>query len=112
MARVYAGSGFSQVFYREEARQHGDISDNELYHGDFKKAVGAITAKAHVVPSETDLYFPPADSAFEVAHMPNATLMTIPSIWGHFAGGSAANPADVAFLDGKLRTACHRQTGC
>ena len=139
MARVYAGWGFSQAFYREEvdlkamgyssledflvsfwegfflpkdpnnlltmlwAWQHGDISDNALYGGDFKQALGAITAKAYVMPSETDLYFPVADSEFEVAHMPNATLLPIPSIWGHFAGGSAANPADVAFLDGKLK---------
>ncbi len=83
--------------------QHGDISANELYGGDFKKALGAITAKAYVMPAETDLYFPPADSEFEVAHMPNAKFLPIPSIWGHFAGGSAANPADVAFIDGKLK---------
>jgi homoserine O-acetyltransferase len=139
MARVYAGWGFSQAFYRAELDlktlgyssledflvafwegfflpkdannllamlwtwQHGDISANELYGGDFRKALGAITAKAYVMPGQTDLYFPPEDSAFEVDHMPNATLIPVPSIWGHFAGGPGTNPVDVAFIDGKLK---------
>src|SRR5208283_4795242 len=33
--------------------QNGDISDNELYKGDFKKALGAIKAKAYVMPGQT-----------------------------------------------------------
>ncbi|QCI68225.1 alpha/beta fold hydrolase [Phreatobacter stygius] len=139
MARVYAGWGFSQAFYREELDlktlgyssledflvsfwegfflpkdannllamlwtwQNGDISDNELYRGDLKKALGAITAKAYVMPGATDLYFPPEDSQFEVAHMPNATFVPIPSIWGHFAGGPGTSPKDVDFVDQKLR---------
>jgi homoserine O-acetyltransferase len=139
MARVYAGWGFSQAFYRQELDlktlgyssledflvafwegfflpkdannlltmlwtwQHGDISANELYNGDFRKALGAITAKAYVMPGQTDLYFPPEDSEFEVAHMPNAKLIPVPSVWGHFAGGPGTNPVDVAFIDGKLK---------
>ncbi|TWT11672.1 alpha/beta fold hydrolase [Reyranella sp. CPCC 100927] len=138
-ARVYAGWGFSQAFYREKLDleamgyssledflvafwegfflpkdannlltmlwtwQNGDISDNELYGGDFKKALAAIKAKAYVMPGQTDLYFPPEDSAFEVEHMPNATFVPVPSIWGHFAGGPGTNPKDVAFIDGKLK---------
>jgi homoserine O-acetyltransferase/O-succinyltransferase len=139
MARVYAGWGFSQAFYRERLDiermgyssledflvafwegfflprdannllamlwtwQHGDISDNETFKGDFKKALGAIKAKAYVMPGQTDLYFPPEDSQFEVANMPNATFLPIPSIWGHFAGGPGTNPDDVKFLDSKLK---------
>ncbi len=139
MARVYAGWGFSQAFYREELDlkdlgyssledflvafwegfflpkdannllamlwtwQNGDISDNELYNGDYKKALGAITAKAYVMPGWTDLYFPPEDSENEVANMPNAELVPFKSIWGHFAGGPGVNPADVTFLDDKLK---------
>ncbi len=139
MARVYAGWGFSQAFYREELDlktlgyssledflvafwegfflpkdannlltmlwtwQHGDISANELYGGDYKKALSAIKAKAYVMPGQTDLYFPPEDSQFEVAHMPNAELVPVPSIWGHFAGGPGTNPEDVRFIDGKLK---------
>jgi homoserine O-acetyltransferase len=54
--------------------QNGDISANEVYNGDFKAALGAIKAKAYVMPGQTDLYFPVADSEFEVANMPNAEL--------------------------------------
>jgi homoserine O-acetyltransferase len=139
MARVYAGWGFSQAFYREKLDiealgyssledflvafwegfflpkdannlltmlwtwQNGDISDNPLYGGDLKAALGAIKAKALVMPGQTDLYFPPEDSEFEVAHMPNATLAPVPSIWGHFAGGPGTNPTDVDFIDAKLK---------
>ncbi len=139
MARVYAGWGFSQAFYRERLDierlgyssledflvafwegfflpkdannlltmlwtwQNGDISDNELYKGDFKKALGAIKAKAYVMPGQTDLYFPLADSEFEVANMPNAKFVPVPSIWGHFAGGPGTNPDDVRFIDNTLK---------
>lgn len=138
-ARVYAGWGFSQAFYRQKLDierlgfssledflvafwegfflpkdannlltmlwtwQQGDISNNEIYKGDFKAALGAIKAKAYVMPSQTDLYFPPEDSQFEVEHMPNAAFMPIPSVWGHFAGGPGTNPDDVRFLDTKLK---------
>ena len=47
--------------------QHGDIASNDLYRGDFRKALRAIRAKAYLMPSETDLYFPPADNELEVS---------------------------------------------
>jgi len=139
MARVYAGWGFSQAFYRAELDikamgyssledflvafweglflpkdannllamlwtwQNGDISANELYGGDFRKALNAITARAYVMPGSTDLYFPPEDSEIEVANMPNATFVPIRSICGHFAGGPGLNPEDVGFIDSKLK---------
>ena len=138
-ARVYAGWGFSQAFYREQLDiktlgyssledflvafwegfflpkdannlltmlwtwQNGDISDNEIYKGDFEAALKAIKAKAYVMPGQTDLYFPTEDSEFEVANMPNAKFVPVPSIWGHFAGGPGTNPVDVAFIDTKLK---------
>lgn len=137
MARVYAGWGFSQTFYRIEEDlklgfssledfliafwegffihkdannllamlwtwQNGDIGDNALYGGDFKKALGAIKAKAFVMPGRTDLYFPPEDSETEVAHMPNAELRVFESSYGHFAS-SALNPADVAFQNEAIK---------
>ena len=83
--------------------QHGDISDNELYNCDYKAALGAIKAKAYVMPGQTDLYFPPEDSQNEVANMPNADYVPVPSIWGHFAGGPGTNPEDVTFIDDKLK---------
>ena len=138
MARVYAGWGPSQAFYREriylqlgfssledylveawEGRflrldandilamidtwQNGDISDNPIYEGDFNQALGAIKAKAIIMPSETDQYFPAEDSETEVSLMPNADLRTIPSIWGHLAGGPGRNPTDTQFIDTNLK---------
>lgn len=139
MARVYAGWGFSQAFYRQELDlkamhyssledflvafweglflqkdannllgmlwtwQHGDISANEMYGGNFRRALGAIKARAFVMPSETDLYFPPEDSEIEVANMPNAKLVPIRSVWGHFAGGPGTSPEDVEFIDARLK---------
>lgn len=138
-ARVYAGWGFSQTFYRQELDlnglgyssledflvafwegfflpkdannllamlwtwQNADISDNTIYKGDFKEALSAIKAKTIVMPGQTDLYFPPEDSEFEVEHMTNAELTPIPSVWGHFSGGPGTNPEDVRFLDAKLK---------
>lgn len=83
--------------------QHADISANPLYHGDFHKALRAISAKAIVMPSQTDLYFPPEDNASEVQAMPNAELRPIPSVWGHTAGSPGVNPVDTAFIDTALR---------
>jgi homoserine O-acetyltransferase len=83
--------------------QAGDISDNELYNGDFVKALKAIKAKAIVMPGKYDLYFPPEDSEFEVANMPNAKLRPFDSNHGHFAGGSGLSQKDVKFLDEAIK---------
>lgn len=66
--------------------QHGDISSNGLYRGDFKRALGSIKARAIVMPCDKDLYFPPEDNAAEVAQMQNAQLRVFSSPWGHCAG--------------------------
>ncbi|MCH7565524.1 MAG: alpha/beta fold hydrolase [Gemmatimonadetes bacterium] len=83
--------------------QHGDISDNPLYEGDFLKALGSIKAKSLVMPSRTDQYFPPEDNEIEVGHMPNAELRVIPTIWGHIGGGPGRNPEDTRFIDDALK---------
>lgn len=82
--------------------QNGDISANELYGGDFSRALGAIKARAVVMPGEMDLYFPAVDNFHEVEQMPNARCIPIPGVWGHFAGGGA-NPADTQFIDEQLK---------
>ncbi len=83
--------------------QHADISANELYNGDLKKALGAITADAIVMPCETDLYFTVEDNRREVAQMPRAELRPIPSIWGHRAGNPVLSPADAKFIGDATR---------
>jgi homoserine O-acetyltransferase len=78
--------------------QHADISGNPQYKGDFAAALGAIRARAIVMPSSTDLYFRVRDNELEVAQMPNAELRPIPSIWGHVAA-YGVNPPDDHFID-------------
>ncbi len=65
-------------------------------------ALGAVEAKAIVMPGQTDLYFTPEDNEYEVSRMPNAELRPIPSIRGHLAG-SGRNPEDVRFIDEALK---------
>jgi homoserine O-acetyltransferase len=81
--------------------QASDIT-RKHFDGDFAAKLAAITAEAIVMPCATDLYFPPEDSAIEVAHMPDAELRIIPSVWGHMAGGGL-NPDDARFIDAALR---------
>jgi homoserine O-acetyltransferase len=80
---------------------HADISANDRFNGDFTAALRAITARAIVMPSETDLYFRVRDNELEVAEMPNAELRPIPSIWGH-AAGFGVNGPDNEFIDKAL----------
>lgn len=78
--------------------QHGDVAANDRYRGDLESVLRAITARAIVMPGQTDLYFTPEDSQYETERMPNAEFRPIPSVWGHFAGGGI-NPSDTDFID-------------
>jgi homoserine O-acetyltransferase len=83
--------------------QHSDISDNDRYGGDIKKALGSIRARAFVMPATTDCYFTADASSLEVEQMPNAQLRPIRSIWGHRAGNPVQSPEDLKFLNDSLR---------
>ena len=81
--------------------QLGDISANECYEGDFERALGAIRARAILVPCTTDLYFPPEDNAIEARHMPNAELRPYDSAWGHCVASPSREGSDfMNFLAG------------
>ena len=84
------------------AWEHGDISANALHGGDLCRALQAITARAFIMPSSTDLYFQVEDNRREVACMRNAELRVIRSDWGHRAGNPVQSPADAAFIDAGL----------
>lgn len=75
-----------------------DISDNPIYRGDLEKALAAISARAIIMPSTTDLYFTLEDGAAETRQMPNAELRPIPSIWGHRTGNPVQSAEDEAFI--------------
>lgn len=134
-AAIYAGWGFSEPFFREEAFRlfgakdveefienfwdafylktdandllaqiatwwHNDLGDHPDFGGDFDAALGAITARTIILNADTDRYFPPVDSDYEAARIPNAELRPIPTIWGHMA---PFNPEDQQFIDRALR---------
>ena len=83
--------------------EHADISDNDTYKKNFPAALRAIKARAIVMPSRTDLYFPPEDSEIEVSHMPNAELRVLESVWGHRSAAPGTDPRDIAFFDTAIR---------
>ena len=79
--------------------QLGDVSDNEIYGGDFAKGLGAIKARAILVPCTHDLYFPPEDNEIEAVHMPNASCRPFSSPWGHCVASPGNVPEFHDFLD-------------
>jgi homoserine O-acetyltransferase/O-succinyltransferase len=83
--------------------QRADISDNATFDGDFTRALGAIQARAIVMPCETDLYFPPEDSRQEVQHLKHGELRVLKSKFGHVAGGPNRIAEDTAFVEAAIR---------
>ncbi|MEZ6046265.1 MAG: alpha/beta fold hydrolase [Planctomycetaceae bacterium] len=81
-----------------ETWQTADISRNDLYQGDFQKALRSITARTLLMPCNRDLYFPPEDNEYEVSFIPNGELRPIDSVWGHRAGNPKKSPADQHYL--------------
>ncbi|MCB8874961.1 alpha/beta fold hydrolase [Acidisoma silvae] len=81
----------------------GDISASDLYGRDNAAALAAIQAKVLLMPGETDLYFPPEDSAIELRSLKHGKLAPIPSIWGHVAGAPSNLPEEKAFLRATVR---------
>ena len=121
--RLYESAGYSSLedflvrnweanFLRRDAHDllasletwsQSDISDNPLYEGDLDRALGSIRARAIIMPSLTDLYFTPRDSASETERMPNAEYRPIDSIWGHRAGNPLFNQEDETALRTAVR---------
>jgi homoserine O-acetyltransferase len=110
--REYLEKRWDNNFFRSDANdllamlstwQVTDISDNDRFRGDWPAALAAIRCPAIVMPSRTDLYFPPEDSAAAVQHMPKAELRVIESQWGHRAGSPNSDPRDIAFIDQAIR---------
>ncbi len=78
---------------------NADISAHPHFGGDLlSRALGSVTVRTILMPSETDLYFRVEDNVRELHYMPNGELRSIPSIWGHRAGNPSDNPEDEAFI--------------
>ncbi|TKA25847.1 hypothetical protein B0A50_05602 [Salinomyces thailandicus] len=79
--------------------QKGDIT---LYYpedkGDLAKTLGKIKAKCLVMPSRTDMYFPPEDNEEEVKHLKNGEFRCVETVWGHIAGGGSGTKEDTQYI--------------
>ena len=82
--------------------QSADVGNLQSLEGGYERALSAINAQAIIMPSRTDLYFTPEDSAVEVQHMPHAELRVIESDWGHCAGGPGREDAAMRQLAGAV----------
>lgn len=79
--------------------QAGDVSAQPTYDGDLKAALGAIRARAILMPCTHDLYFPPEDNAIEARLMPNAEFRPYDSPWGHCAASPGNDARFTRALD-------------
>ncbi|KAF4582857.1 homoserine acetyltransferase family protein [Ophiocordyceps camponoti-floridani] len=77
--------------------QTADCSAQEPYDGRLDLALSAIRTKTLVLPSQTDMMFPPEDSEAHVRGMGEGVgkCVAFPSIWGHWAGGPGFLNLDV-----------------
>ncbi len=83
--------------------QDADISLHGPVKGDLPSALASIKAKVLVMPSRTDLYFPPEDSMEEVRQLKRGELRIIESVWGHIAGGGGGTKDDIEFIRAEVR---------
>ena len=104
VAAIFGGFDANDLLAMLATWQAADVSAHPAFGGDLDRALATIRARALVMPCETDLYFPPEDSALAAAKMPRADLRVIPSIWGHLAGSPILNPDDVRFVERALAT--------
>jgi homoserine O-acetyltransferase/O-succinyltransferase len=78
-----------------------NVGWSQGFGGDYRRGLASVGARAVIMPSQTDLYFPAEDSEVEASCIPKAELRVIPSIWGHFAG-IGMNAVDSDFIDGHI----------
>lgn len=79
--------------------RQADVSANEIYQGDFARALGAIRARSVLLPSSTDRYFAPEDNALEARLIPDCELRVLESDYGHCALSPGRVPEAMAYLD-------------
>ena len=99
--RTFASADTNNLLAMIHTWKSADLAAHPKFNGDYEAALGAITARALVMPCATDLYFPPEDCEIAVRAMRNAELVVIPSVWGHTAGGNL-NRTDSAYIDEHL----------
>ncbi len=96
------GADANNLILQMRTWEKHDVGFTPGFNGDTERALKSIRTRLLYMPSETDLYFPVQDAAYEAAFIPGVTLKPIPSLWGHTAG-AASNPADGRFLNTAIR---------
>jgi homoserine O-acetyltransferase len=86
---------------QSRAWQRNDVSATPGFGGDLARALRSIQVPVLEMPCATDLYFTKADIVAEARLIPHATVVPIPSLWGH-AAGAGWNPTDAAFLNREI----------
>ena len=89
--------GMVQMWQRADISPHGPVK------GDFPQALASIKARVLLMPSRTDLYFPPDDSLEEMKHLKRGELKVIETIWGHVAGGGSGSKENTEFIKNSIR---------
>lgn len=83
--------------------QAADIAANQYHHGDFKRALESVQARALLMPASSDLYFRETDVRAEASLLADVRIAPIVSPWGHRAGNPVQSPTDRAFLRERLQ---------
>ena len=99
----FAANRAANLYAQAVTWQEADISANDLYGGDLKRALSAIRARVLLMPSSTDLYFRVADNEADLPYLRRGELAVIDSIWGHRAGSPEGIPADLEVLTSRVR---------
>ena len=94
----FANNDANDMILQARTWQRHNVGTSPGFNGDVERALRSITVPVLYMPSETDLYFPIGDARFEAQFIRRASLVPIPSLWGHTAG-AGGNPADRAFLN-------------
>jgi homoserine O-acetyltransferase/O-succinyltransferase len=92
------GADANDLILQMRTWQRHDVGATPGFGGDIERALRSIKASVLYMPSETDLYFPVGDARYEAAFIPKVSLVPIPSLWGHAAGGRGS-AADARFLN-------------
>jgi homoserine O-acetyltransferase/O-succinyltransferase len=99
---TFGGWDANDLLAMIETWLHADVGLSPGFNGDTREALGSIKARSLSLPSLKDLYFPPEDEEWSASHMPDGSVLVIPGIWGHLAGGGA-DPQAARFVDSALR---------
>jgi homoserine O-acetyltransferase len=96
--KFFCGLEANNFLSQIETWKSHNVGGTPGFGGVYRKALASVQARTLIMPCSTDLYFPAADAEEEAGHIPNATVKTIPSVWGHWAG-FGNDEADSLFIN-------------